>query len=138
MPKKKLDQKLVNEFVEFRAFKTKIEKWLDAVRDEFLEQFEKGAECPIDGPFLLVIETATRAEIKWKDMLCARIASDLERDGAAADEAQALAAKKLVEIENSAPQKESKRLVPKPNPSFGSKAMKAVVRKLDSRTARGF
>jgi hypothetical protein len=139
MPKKKLlDQKLVNEFAEFRALKNKIDKWLDVVRDEFLKQFDAGAECPIDGPFLLVIETSHRADVNWKELLFARIAADLEREGTAADAAEELAAIKIAGIEKNAPQKEIRRLMPKTNPSWAGKIMKAIVRKLDSRTARGF
>src|SRR5690349_805804 len=93
--KKLLDQQLVTEFAEFRALKSKIEKWLDALRDNFLEKFSDGYVCPTAGPFLLVEETGNKSNINWKEEFFARLKADFESSGSTCDVAEQLAIAKM-------------------------------------------
>jgi hypothetical protein len=136
--RKFLDQKLVTEFAEFRAFKTKIEKWLKQTREVFLEEFEKGFACPLDGPYLLVLEPNERSAVNWKQEFFLQLKTGFEALGKPCDEAETLAVSKMAEIEMAAGKKTVIELAIKVNPSHASKPMAAIVKKLDSRTARGF
>lgn len=136
--RKLLDQKLVDEFAEFRALKSKIEKWLEGCRDKFLEQFAAGYVCPTDGPFLLQLETGSRSRVDWKQEFFARLKADFESGGSACDVAEQLATVKMAEMERLAGRDEFQKLAVKPNPSYAGKLMRAIVKKLDSRSSRGF
>lgn len=136
--RKLLDQQLVTEFAEFRALKSKIEKWLDGCRDKFLEQFAEGYVCPTDGPFLLQLETGSRSRIDWKQEFFAKLKSEYEESGSECAVAEQLATVKMAEMERLAGRDQFKKIVPKPNPSYAGKLMRAIVKKLDSRSSRGF
>jgi hypothetical protein len=136
--RKLLDQQRVTEFAEFRALKSKIEKWLEGCRDKFLEQFAEGYVCPTDGPFLLSLETGSRSKIDWKQEFFCRLKADFESGGSPCDVAEQLATVKMAEMERLAGCDKFKKIVPKPNPSYAGKIMRAIVKKLDSRSSRGF
>lgn len=136
--RKLLDQQLVTEFAEFRALKSKIEKWLDGCRDKFLEQFADGYVCPTDGPFLLQLETGSRSRIDWKQEFFGKLKSEYEESGSDCAVAEQLATVKMAEMERLAGRDEFKKIATKPNPSYAGKLMRAIVKKLDSRSSRGF
>ncbi|MGH7936117.1 MAG: hypothetical protein ACREF8_03815 [Chthoniobacterales bacterium] len=136
--KKLLDQQLVTEFAEFRALKSKIEKWLDPLRDSFLEKFAGGYVCPTGGPFLLQEETGSTSNINWKEEFFARLKNDFESSGSSCDTAEKLATVKMAEMERLAGATPYKKIAVKPNPSYNGKLMRAIVKKLDARSERGF
>jgi hypothetical protein len=139
MPKKKfLDQRLVTEFAEFRALKTKIEKWLDARRDEFLAKLDEGFECPAAGPFLLVVEPSSKPNIDWKQELFQVLKTNYVEAGSEPETAEQLATVKMTQMEIAAGKTPTKKLATKTNPSFGGKVLHAIVKKLNSKASRGF
>lgn len=135
--RKFLDQKLVTEFAQFRALKNKIEKWLEACRDQFLDQFKSGAACPVRGPFLLVVEPG-QGRINWQQEFFSYLERGFKAAGKSDEEAQALAVIKMAEVETAAERKPTSTLSVKPNPSYSGKAATVIVKKLDSRSQRGF
>jgi hypothetical protein len=136
--RKFLDQQLVTEFAEFRALETKIEKWLTIVREEFLGKFSQGYICPINGPFLVVVENGSRSNIDWKEELSLRIRSDYELLGHSGTRSIELAAEAMVEMERVAGRTVFPRVVTNTNPAYNGKLMRAIVKKLDARSSRGF
>jgi hypothetical protein len=136
--RKFLDQQLVTEFAEFRALETKIEKWLTIVREEFLGKFSQGYVCPANGPYLLVVESGSQSNIDWKEELSLRIRSDYELLGHSGTRAVELAAETMVEMERVAGRMAVPRVVTKTNPAYSGKLMRAIVKKLDARSSRGF
>jgi hypothetical protein len=136
--RKLLDQKLVTEFAEFRALKSKIEKWLDQVRTDLLAKFGEGYVCPTEGPFLLIVEEGSRSKINWKEEYFAKLKLDFEESGSACDVAEQLATVRMAEMERRAGRDSYQKIEVKPNPSYAGKLMRAIVRKLDSRSSRGF
>lgn len=139
MPSKKfLDQKLVTEFVEWRALKSKIEKWCKGQREEFLEQFEQGWFCPVKGPYLLVCEPGSRSAIDWKQELFNELRQKFIDAGSSVDVSEQLAVARMAALEIAAGRKKYIELADKPNPAFNGKVLTAVVRKIDTRAARGF
>jgi hypothetical protein len=134
--KKFLDQKLVNEFALFRALKNKIEKWLKECREQFLAKFEEGALCPTSGPFILVAEPG-EGRIDWKKEFFSYLVENFKLAGSADDVAETLAVTKMASIEKTGERKPIVELSVKTNPSYSGKAA-AIVKKLDSRNARGF
>jgi hypothetical protein len=136
--KKLLDQQLVTEFAEFRALNTKIEKWLKAVREDFLEKFDAGFVCPTEGPFLLELGGGSKANINWKQEFFERLKADFEAAGSTCEVSEQLAITKMVEMERLAGRSPYQTIEVKPNPSYAGKVMRAIVRKLNASTARGF
>ena len=136
--KRELDQQLVTEFAEFRALESKIEKWLKIIREHFLEQFSNGYVCPTKGPYLLVLEPGSTANIDWKQEFFLRLKSDFEGWGRTPSMAEQLAAEKMVEMARLAGRDEYQKIAVKSNPGFGGKLMRAIVKRLDSRSSRGF
>jgi hypothetical protein len=136
--KKLLDQQLVTEFAEYRSLKTKIEKWLKACGEDFVAKFKDGVVCPSDGPYLIVLGGQDRKNIDWKQEFFQRLKGDFESGGSAPDVAEQLAIVKMVEMERLAGTHRIDQLDVKVNPSYAGKVMRAIVRKLDARNARGF
>lgn len=136
--KKLLDQQLVTEFAEFRALKTKIEKWLKACSEDFVEKFKEGTCCPTDGPYLLALGGQDRRNIDWKEEFFNRLKADFESSGSTCDVAEQLAITKMVEMERAAGTHRIDQIDVKVNPSYAGKIMRAIVRKIDARNARGF
>jgi len=136
--KKFLDQKLVTEFAEYRALKSKIEKWLKLCREEILEKFKAGYACPTGGPFLLEKGGGSRSAIDWKQEFFERMKNDFIEAGSEAVVAEQLTIEKMVEMERLSGRNPYDEIEVKPNPSYAGKLMKAIVKKLDARTARGF
>lgn len=136
--RKLLDQKLVTEFAEFRALKSKIEKWLDQVRLNLLEKFGEGYACPIEGPFLLIVEEGSRSKVNWKEEFFAKLKQDFEESGSACEVAEQLATVRMAEMERRAGRESYQKIEVKPNPGYAGKLMAAIVKKLDSRSSRGF
>jgi hypothetical protein len=138
MAKKLLDQRLVTEFAEFRALKNKIEKWLKAASEDFVAKFKAGYACPVGGPFLLMLGGQDREAIDWKMEFFNHLKADYEYSGTPADVAEQLAINKMVEMEVIAGKKHIDQINVKVNPSYAGKLMAAIVKKLDTRSARGF
>ena len=135
---KLLDRQLVTEFAEFRALKTKIEKWLKACSEDFVAKFKGGFVCPSDGPYLLELGGQDRKAIDWKQEFFDRLKSDYESSGSTCDVAEQLAITKMVEMERLAGMDHIDVVNVKVNPSYAGKVMRALVRKIDARNARGF
>ncbi|HEY0701254.1 MAG TPA: hypothetical protein VGD60_00660, partial [Candidatus Acidoferrales bacterium] len=136
--RKLLDQQLVTEYAKYRALKSKIEKWLKAVREELLAEFKSGSACPADGPYLLVVEPGSRSNVDWKQELFDRLKADFEASGSACDVAEELAIARMVELERAAGRKKYFELAVKTNPSYAGKLMRAIVKRLDTGSERGF
>jgi hypothetical protein len=136
--KRLLDQQLVTEFAEFRALKTKIEKWLKACSEDFVGKFKVGTCCPTDGPYLLVLGGQDRKNIDWKEEFFNRLKADFESSGSTCDVAEQLAVTKMAEMERLAGTHHIDQVDVKVNPSYAGKVMRAIVRKIDARNARGF
>lgn len=135
---KLLDQQLVTEFAEFRALKTKVEKWLKACSEDFVAKFKDGICCPADGPYLLVLGGQDRKSIDWKQEFFDRLKAEFESSGSPCDVAEQLAITKMVEMERLAGTHHIDQVDVKVNPSYAGKVMRAIVRKIDARNARGF
>lgn len=136
--RKLLDQQLVTEFAEFRALKNKIEKWLKVQSEDLIPKFKSGFASPLGGPYLLVLGGQDRGNIDWKEEFCKRLKSEAESSGTPPDLAEQLAITKMVEMETAAGKHRVDQVDVKINPSFASKVVSAIVKKLDSRKARGF
>jgi len=132
-----LDQDLVTEFGEFRALETKIKKWLDQVREEFLDRFAEGFICPDGGPYLIVKEFGSQSNVCWRDEFLAHLVRELEKE-VPRDRAEKGAANKLAQIEKRRGRTPIDRIAVKPNPAFNGAVMRAIVKKLDARRERGF
>jgi hypothetical protein len=135
---KLLDQQLVTEFAEYRALKNKIEKWVKVLSEDFLAKFEAGFACPTDGPFLLERGGGKRKNIDWEQEFFERLKSDFKSSGSADDVAEQLAIVKMGEMERLAGKTPYYQVNVKVNPSFAGEVVRAIVKKLDSRKARGF
>lgn len=135
---KLLDQQLVTEFAEFRALKTKIEKWLKACSEDFVARLKDGSCCPTDGPYLLALGGQDRKNIDWKEEFFLRLKADFETSGSTCDVAEQLAITKMAEMERVAGTHHIDQIDVKVNPSFAGKVMRAIVRKIDARNVRGF
>ena len=135
---KLLDQQLVTEFAEYRALKNKIEKWLKVLSEDFLEKFKAGFTCPTDGPFLLERGGGKRKNIDWEQEFFERLKADFKESGSEDDVSEQLAIVKMAEMERLAGKTTYYQVDVKVNPSFAGEVVRAIVKKLDSRKARGF
>ena len=136
--RKILDQGLVTEFAEYRSLKNKIEKWLDAVRENLLAQFKAGFVCPTDGPYLLERESGSRSKVDWQQEFFDYVKQEYESSGSNCEVAEHLAVKKMAEIERRSGSSKFWKIAVKPNPSYAGELMRAIVKKLDTRSQRGF
>lgn len=135
---KLLDQQLTTEFAEYRALKNKIEKWLKLQSEQLIKQFKSGYVSPTGGPYLLVLAGQDRNSIDWKQEFFDRLKADFESSGSTCDVAEQLAITKMVEMERLAGKNHIDFVDVKVNPAFADKAMKVIVKKLDSSSERGF
>jgi hypothetical protein len=130
--KKYLDQKLVDEFAKTRALEKKVDEWLEAVRDGFLEDLKAGTLCPTGGPYLIAIERGSKSDVDWKGELFQWI-SDIycsAADGGGRDarrEADKKAAAAIATIEKKAKRKKFERVVVKTNATFAHDISKQVI-----------
>lgn len=135
---KLLDQQTVTEFAEYRAFKSKIEKWLKLQSEKLIKQFKSGYVSPTEGPYLLVLACQDRKAIDWEHEYFEFLVAQFEAEEHPTDKAQELATEKMVEMERLAGKNHIDFVDVKVNPAFTDKTMKAIVKKLDSSSERGF
>jgi hypothetical protein len=136
--KKNLDQQLVNEFVEWRSLKKKISDWLEETGERIVKMIGAGRACPAAGPYLLALEIARKSNVEWKDEFWSHLKAEFRRAGKAPELAGKLASQQMAKMAKKAGMSRIKKLAVKPNPSFAGDPNAAVVRKIDSRSKRGF
>jgi hypothetical protein len=64
---KYLNQSLVTDYVQLCAALKKMEQQKKDMRDELLEGFKDGLECPRRGPWLVTLTHQMRRSISWED-----------------------------------------------------------------------
>jgi|SRR5581483_1953271 len=135
---KLLDQQLTTEFSEYRALKTKIEKWLKLQSQHVISQLKAGYVSPTKGPYLLVLGGQDRKAIDWEQEFFDRLVADYKAEGNDTEKAQQLATEEMVKMEVRAGKTHIDQVDVKVNPAFAGKVIEAIVKKLDSTSERGF
>lgn len=113
-----IDQKLIDNFASNRALAKKLEEWIEAARDMVIELLQNGYKCPDKGPYLLIIEHATRLSVDWKAATFDTAIEMYLFNGKKPEEARKAAAKLIASIEKRGKKQKQDRLVVKPNPFF--------------------
>lgn len=115
---KELDQKLIDNFASNRALAKKLEEWIESTRETMIELMKEGYVCPDKGPYLLVIEQATRLSVDWKAAAFDTAVEMYLYHGKKPEEARKAAAKLIANVEKRGKKQKQDRLVVKPNPFF--------------------
>ncbi len=131
-------EKLVTEFAEYRALKNKIEKWVKALSEDFIEKFKAGYLCPADGPYLLMLGGQDRKAIDWREQFFLHRKSDYQAAGRPAEIAEQMAVDEMVKLEEDAGKNHIDQVDVKVNPGYTGKLLAPLLKKLDTRAPRGF
>jgi DNA-binding transcriptional regulator YhcF (GntR family) len=115
---KELDQKLIDNFASNRALAKKLDEWIESTRETMIELMKEGYVCPDRGPYLLVIEQATRLSVDWKAAAFDTAVEMFLYNGKKPEEARKAAAKLIANVEKHGKKQKQDRLVVKPNPFF--------------------